>query len=169
MHEFLGEILQNSIEDLDQLRTPGRGKEIQFTQIQLAGDLHLKFSQIVRYELELKAQIRVLDLNIGSSIFNSSGHCVDTLFTSQNFDIAAGQTRRVQLQIDNLALAPGQYYMSVSGGRGGGDVVRQDYDIVVGKPSFEVSPIAIENSPLAHRTSARGDIVLKDTRLKILR
>ncbi len=170
VHEFLGEMLNNDITDLAQLRLPGVTREIEFTDIQLVGngDTQLKFGESVRYELELKSTMRAAGVSIGSSIFNSSGHCVGTLFTSQNFDMERGQTRRLQIQIDNVALAPGQYYMGISVGRGGGDVARQDFDIIIGKPSFEVSPIAIENSPLAHWSSNWGDIVLKDTRLEML-
>lgn len=167
---FLAAMMQNRIEDLDQLRLPGMGKEIRFTDMRLVSDTGptLLLGQPVTYALTIESKISAQDLTIGSSIFNSSGLCVGTMFSKDSFAVQAGAPREVRLTISNLQLAPGPYYAGCSIGRGGSEVVRQDFDAVVGKPAFEVSAIAIDDSATPHWNSGWGSIIFRDNELAVI-
>jgi lipopolysaccharide transport system ATP-binding protein len=173
VREFLSEMLDNRVEDIDLLRQPSQGnaQEIRFCDIRLAspegsaGGTTLLFGQPITYALTVRSQIEASDLSIGSSIFNSSSGCVGTLFSRDKFSLRAGETRTLHLTVSNANLAPGRYYAGFSVGRGGGEVVRHDFDTVVGKPAFEVSAVAADQGPIAHWNSAWGNIVLNDNSL----
>ena len=171
VNNFLSEMLQNRIEDLDQLRIPGFGKEMKFTEIEVvgAGGTNLLFGQPITYALTLQSSIAAQNLTLGSSIYNSSGANIGTTFSKQEFSVQPGVPRKLQFSIANVNLAPGQYYASFSVGRGGGPVMRHDYDVIIGKPSFEVSAVAVDdNDPIAHWQSYWGDIVFKENQLIVI-
>jgi lipopolysaccharide transport system ATP-binding protein len=170
VHGFLSEMLDHQIDDLDRLRLPGRGKEIQFTQVELLSPSgsNLLFGAPIMYALTVHSSINAKDISIGSSIFNSSGVCVGTLFTKQTFSIAAGEQRVLHLSVPNANLAPGRYYAGFSIGRGGQEVARHDFDVVVGTPNFEISSFAQDDNPIAHWHSDWGPIVFKDNDLIVV-
>jgi len=80
------------------------------------------------------------DLRIGSSIFNSIGASVGTLFTRQTISIKADGKLNQNLKVSNLGLAPGSYYSGFSIGRGGQNGVRNDFDIVMGSHLSKFCP-----------------------------
>ena len=79
-------------------------------------------------------------------MFDASGSCVGTLITDQSFSINAGEELNLTLVVSNLYLAPGRYYAGFSIGRGGKGSNRQDLDIVIGQPWFQVIPLRVRIS-----------------------
>ena len=160
--------------DLKTLRLSGFGKEVWFTDIRL--DTHhpddpngVLFGQDLAYSLEVSAAVPMRDLSIGSSIFDHKGDCVGSLVTEQTFSIEPGQRLKLRLAIKQLSLAPGQYHAGCSLGQGGRTSMRQDFDIVIGQPSFEILPVsATEDSLVSSWHQNWGSLVLRDTSLSIV-
>ncbi len=167
--DYLSEVFQNRIEDLEQLRLAGYGKEVRFCDIRLLSNdgSNLLFGEPIKCALTLKSDIDVKDLCIATGIFNSSGTCVGTSFTKEKISLKADQQLTLRLTISNLNLAPGSYYTAFSIGRGRQDGTRHDLDIVIGKPAFQVLPISENGEPIASWSSGWGNIVLRDTQLTI--
>lgn len=168
---YLSRVLQNEVEDLNQLRLPGFGKEIMFSDISLVSDdgSNLMFGQPVEYKLSIVSKQDFHNLSIGSSIFTSAGTCVGNLITKETFSIKAGQNLELSLIVSNSNLAPGHYYAGFSIGRGGLDATnRLDFDIVIGKPGFQVIPVSNGKDFIANWQPSWGSIVFRETRLKAL-
>jgi lipopolysaccharide transport system ATP-binding protein len=162
---YFSEVLQNKIEDLNQLRVSGFGKQTKFTDIQLvAQEKTLKFGQPIQYELTLVSDVERQGLSIGSSFFNSSGACVGTLITD-DFSIAADQPLTLQLTVASMNLAPDSYHAGFSIGFGQAEGTRKDLDIVIGKPAFEILPMSEDTSYMANWHPNWGNIAFTDVRL----
>ena len=80
----------------------------------------------------------------------------------------AGEELNLTLVVSNLYLAPGRYYAGFSIGRGGKTSSRQDLDIVVGQPWFQV--VAHSDSQEVSHWESRwwGNVVIKDAQLTIV-
>lgn len=162
---YVSELFQNKVDDLSQLRLPGFGKEVRFSDIRLLSDdgSSLVFGQPIEYSLTIYSDFDYHHLSIGSSIFNTSGNCVGSLITEKTFSVGAKQELTLQLSISNLNLAPGSYYAGFSIGQGGLDSTnRQELEIVIGKPAFQILPISEEQDIVANWNSNWGNIVFKD-------
>ncbi len=199
VRSFMGEMLENRIEDLDLLRTPGKGKQIRFLDIRLAapddasasnglahgvpegvpdgveveggeagGSTNLLFGQPITYALTVHSDIEAQDLSIAVTVFDSASVAVGTLFGRDTFSLRAGETRSLQLTVRNTNLGPGRYFTGISIGVGGADAARSDHDVIIGKPAFEVSGVAVGEGSLSHWQSFLGHIVFHDDSLKMV-
>jgi lipopolysaccharide transport system ATP-binding protein len=167
---YLSELFQNKVDDLKQLRLPGHGKEVRFTDIRLLSDdaLSLVFGQPIKYVLTIWSDCDFHKLSLGSSIFNSTGNCVGSLITKETFSVQANQQLTLQLTLSNFNLAPGSYHAGFSIGQGGLDATsRYDLEAVIGKPAFQILPMTDGKSIVANWNSNWGDIVFTDNQLTI--
>jgi lipopolysaccharide transport system ATP-binding protein len=167
---YVSELFQNKADDLKQLRLPGHGKEVRFTDIRLLSDdgLSLVFGQPIKYALTIWSDCDFHKLSIGSSIFNSTGNCVGSLITKETFSVRAKQQLTLQLTLSNFNLAPGSYHAGFSIGQGGLDATsRHDLEAVIGKPAFQILPMTEGKSIVANWNSNWGDIVFADNQLTI--
>ncbi len=167
--DYMAELFQKRTESLEKLRLPGCGKDLRFYEIiLLSGDgLNVMYGEPIRYTLRIHSGIDVKDLSVGSSIFNSSGTCVGSLFTKETFSMEANQRLSLRLTISNSNLAPGAYYAGFSVGYGGKGSARNDFDIVIGMPAFQVLPISRDGDAIAHWSSGWGDIVFNNIELAV--
>lgn len=167
--DYLSEVFQNKGEDLAHARLPGYGKQVRFCDIRLLsnGRSQLLSGDPIEYALAIESEVDLEDLTIGSSIFNGSGTCVGTLFTQERFSVGVEQRLRLRLTLSNVNLAPGSYYAGFSIGRGGDVSPRQDFDIVIGNPAFQVLPVAEGRYLMGHWSPNWGNIVFKDAQLII--
>jgi len=163
---YLTKVLENKINDLRQLQLPNYGDQIQFTDIQLLNaDTCLQVGQALRYQLTLESELRFEGLSIGSSIFNSNGQCVGTLF-SDEFSMGT-RSLTLELTVSNLNLAPDSYYVGFSVGYGQREGLRKDLDIVVGKPAFEIAIEQGDRLNTAVWQPSWGNVVFQDVHLSI--
>lgn len=137
---YLSETLQNTNDDLEGLRLPGFGKEARIVDVQLLthDGANVVFGEPLEFSLVVSSERDLKDVSVGASIFNSSGSCVGTLVTRQVFSIKPNERRTLQLTLSNCNLAPGFYYAGFSVGHGGWNGYRTDFDVVIGKPSFQI-------------------------------
>lgn len=164
---YLAKVLENQIDDLKQLRLPGYGDQVRFTEIELiAEDNQFQVGQPIRYRLQLHSEIHLERISIGSSFFNSNGYCIGTLFT-QEFPIQAGRSLTLDLIVNGPNLAPDSYYVGFSIGYGQQEGMRKDLDIVVGKPAFEI--IAVPENQLNTITwqPSWGNVVFPENQLTV--
>jgi lipopolysaccharide transport system ATP-binding protein len=162
---YFSEVLQNKVQDLEQLRLPGHGEQVKFSDIKLLSrDGSLLFGQPVKYELDIWSDVDMEGLSIGSSFFTSSGNCIGTLITEE-FGVKAKEKLTLQLTVSNHNLSPGSYYAGFSIGFGQKEGTRKDLDIVVGKPAFEVIPMLDNELHIASWNTNWGSIVFRDTYL----
>ncbi|WNZ27294.1 ABC transporter ATP-binding protein [Leptolyngbya sp. NK1-12] len=163
--KYFSDTLQNQTEDLNELRLPGYGKQVKFVDIRLESkETNLEFGQPIRYELTVESDHNIDGLSIGSSIFSTNGNCIGSLITEE-FSIRASQRLVLQLIIPNSNLAPGAYYSGFSVGFGHKKGYRQDLDIVIGRPCFEIRPTPNAQFQIANWHSNWGSIVFNDIHL----
>jgi lipopolysaccharide transport system ATP-binding protein len=167
---YVSELFQNKVDDLEQMRLAGCGKEIRFSDICLVSDdgSSLGFGQPIKYALTIWSDRDFHNLSIGSSIFNSAGNCVGSLITEETFSVSANQKLTIELALSNFNLAPGSYYAGFSIGQGGLDATsRYDLEAVIGKPAFQILPLTEEKTIVANWNSNWGNIVFTDIKLTI--
>lgn len=164
---YMNDMFQNKIEDLAQLRLPGLGNNIYFSDIRLmtGQNSNLSFGEPIVYSLTIKAEVMADDLIIGTSIFNRSDVCVGSLLTQETFSISAGEELTLELKISNTNLVPGSYYGSFGiNQKGGGST----FDAIVGKPAFLILPATeLSKEQLSRWQSGWGNILFKDYNLII--
>ncbi len=166
---YLAEVLDGGDEDLARYRAGGMGKEARIVNARLLSPdgRTVLFGDPLTVELTVEAE-RALDrLSVGSSIFDVAGNCVGTLFTRETFSSAPGFRVRLNLRVAGLSLAPGSYQFGLSIGRGGQHSGRQDLDIVIGRPAFQVLPIASSDETVADWQRTWGSIVIRDCSLSV--
>ena len=168
MATYISDMLQNQIEDLEQLRLPGKGKYVRFSDIQLSSgnDGILVFGQKIQYTLTIWSDIDMKGLSIGSSFFTVAGTSIGTLITEE-FSVEANKKLILNLTISSVNLAPGSYYAGFSIGYGEKEGTRRDFDIVVGKPAFQILPSSNDKSLIQNWHANWGNIVFSDTHLII--
>lgn len=166
---YMNDMFQNKIEDLAQLRLPGYGEHVFFSDIRLitGEDSSVAFGDPIVYSLIIKSDIKADDLIIGTSIFNRSDTCIGSLLTQETFSIDVGEEISLKLKISNVNLVPGSYYASFGiNQRGGGS----NFDAVVGKPAFQILPVTgAGKENLSRWQSGWGNIFLKDYQLMVTR
>jgi len=167
---YYSEIFKDRSDNLGQLRMRGFGKEIRFLEINLlsAKDGILTFGQPMEYELVLYSDIDVDGLSIGSSFFNSSGNCIGGLF-SREFSVKAHSKLTLNLSVFNTNLVPDSYHVGFSIGYGQKEGTRSDFDIVVGKPVFEVIPMQENEFDIVNWSTNWGNILFRDVKLSVSR
>jgi lipopolysaccharide transport system ATP-binding protein len=167
---YLSNAFERRAESLDRLRLPGFGQQVRFSSIKLLGhdQANLRFGEPLRYALSVRADARLTDVSIGSSIFDGSGACVGSLCTKETFSIGPNEELSLRLVIRNLNLAPGIYHAGFSIGHGSfRDSPRHDLDIVIGVPCFQIMPTAREDNMVANWHSSWGSIVISEAELEI--
>ncbi len=165
---YFSEILQNKTEDLRNFRLPGHGNKVRFSDIKLLSkDGILEFGQPIKYKLSILSDIEMEGLSIGSSVFNTNGNCIGTLITEE-FKVKANHETSLELTIANSNLAPGSYYAGFSIGFGQKEGTREDLDIVVGKPVFEIAPLSSSDILIADWHTNWGSIAFRDTNLTLV-
>jgi lipopolysaccharide transport system ATP-binding protein len=165
---YLSELFNNAVDDLSQLRLPGMGKEIFFSDIQLVSDneSNLLFGENLSFILTVRSIINMNNLILGVSFFNNAGNCVGSLLTEEIFSIGADEVISVSLKISNTNLAPGSYYASF--GLGQKDTQMQ-FDGVVGKPNFQILPISLEKlQSVSNWNSTWGNICFRESELLVI-
>jgi homopolymeric O-antigen transport system ATP-binding protein len=165
--QYYSLIDNNSKQSLQTLRLGALGDRVMFRRIDLSldGQNLVSFGEPIVYSLCVGSKVSAKDLSIGHSIFNSAGSCVGTLITDESVSIDAGGEVNLTLVVPNLHLAPGRYYAGFSIGRGGRGSPRQDLDIVIGQPWFEV--IGFGEDITSHWHQNWGNIVIKGAQLEI--
>jgi lipopolysaccharide transport system ATP-binding protein len=167
--EYLSEVLENKVHDLERLRFSGMGERVRFLDISMASaeGSNVEFGQPLEFALVVEADEDLEGLSIGSSVFNILGNSVGSLITREEFSVRAGERKRLRLRVSNLGLAPGSYYSGFSIGRGGGRSARADLDALIGVPSFQVLPISDADDPVANWQLNWGSVVFRDTLLMV--
>ncbi len=168
MATYISDMLQNTIKDLEQLRVPGKGKNIRFSDIQLSSgkDGILVFGEKIKCSLTIWSDVDMRGLSIGSSFFTVAGTCIGTLITEE-FAVEANKELTLNLTVSSLNLAPGSYYAGFSIGYGEKEGTRRDFDIVVGKPAFQILPNSNDKSHIQNWHTNWGNVVFSDTHLII--
>lgn len=167
---YISELFDNQADDIAQLRLPGLGQEVKFTNVQLISDdgISILFGNNINFELTILSDNNLKNLSIGSSIFNSSGNCIGSLITKTKFSIMAGEQIKLYLTISNINLAPGSYYTGFSIGYGGlEETNRYDLEAIIGKPAFQIVPFSEGKESLANWNANWGNIVIRDSELTI--
>jgi len=169
--QYLSGLVSSQHECLDRMRLTGQGEKVRFSDIRLVSEdgVNIRFGEPITYELTVFSAVAQQGLSIGSSIFNGSGVCVGTFFTREEFTVVPHQRLVFTLTVSNVQLAPGSYYAGFSIGAGGRQSPRQDFDIVIGKPAFQVLPIPMHEETTAYWNPGWGSIVFKDTTLTMIR
>ncbi|MBW4658838.1 MAG: ATP-binding cassette domain-containing protein [Drouetiella hepatica Uher 2000/2452] len=166
--EYFSEVLKNKNQELGDLRLPGFGKKIRFSNIELLSrDNNIRFGELITYKLEISSDHNFQGLSIGSSFFKNDGICIGSLI-SDEFDICANKQLNLRLTVSNMNLAPGSYYAGFSIGFGQKEGVRKDLEIVVGKPSFQILPLLEDSTNISSWNSSWGNIFFKDNSLVIV-
>jgi lipopolysaccharide transport system ATP-binding protein len=166
---YLSELFDNASNDLSQLRLPGMGKEILFSDIQLVSDneSNLFFGEDLNFALTIKSIINMNDLILGVSLYNNVGNCVGSLLTKEIFSVESDEEISVNLKILNTNLAPGGYYASF--GLGQKDTQMQ-FDGIVGKPNFQILPISAEKlQSISNWSSTWGNICFRESELLVIK
>ncbi len=169
VQNYLVQRSSGEVIDLQRLRLSGYGQHIRFTHLDMAENKSVPFREPLRFRLTIQSDLDFEGLSIGSTISNALEVPVGTLHSRDSFDIRAGETLELLLTIDNLVLAPASYRPGFSIGRGGGSTSRQDLDVVIGEPAFEVLPVA--NSGLNNsqwRADLWGNVVMSSNSLEII-
>jgi lipopolysaccharide transport system ATP-binding protein len=166
---YLSELFDNSVNDLSQLRLPGMGKEIFFSDIQLVSgnEANLMFGEDLNFRLTIKSNINMSDLAFGVSFFSNTGNCVGSLLTENTFSIKTDQELSIGLNILNTNLAPGNYYASFGFAQKNSHML---LDAIVGKPNFQILPVSAEKlQSISNWQSAWGNICFRESQLVILK
>jgi lipopolysaccharide transport system ATP-binding protein len=141
VHQALCEQKQGNLdEDVVRNRVPGYGEHVRLTKARMrnpAGTTVL-FQEPLLYDLQITADRPFRELRLGGTIVNGVGLPVASYFTADTFDIEAGETIDVQLEIDNFNLAPDYYSLGFAIGTGGRSENWNNLDIVGGM-AFDVA------------------------------
>ncbi len=166
---YLSELFTSSVDDLSQLRSPGMGKEILFSDIQLISEngLNLLFGENLNFALTIRSIINMDNLILGVSFYNNASNCVGSLLTQDVFSVRANEEISIVLKVLNTNLAPGSYYASF--GLGQKDT-QMTFDAVVGKPKFQVLPISLEKlQSVSNWSSTWGNICFRESEILVIK
>jgi lipopolysaccharide transport system ATP-binding protein len=154
---------------ITEIRLPNMGKELEFISIEMAEmRSKLLYGETLAFDLHICSHRDLDYLSIASSIYNMSGSCIGTLFSPFKFSIKAEQTKHLRLKIRNHKLAPDVYYMGFSIGNGGFDEQRHDFDIVSGRPIFEIQPHSENHNYITWQSNYWGQIHFDDNEVEIV-
>jgi lipopolysaccharide transport system ATP-binding protein len=165
---FYSEVVRNDTQNLAELRLPGYGEKIRFLDIEMLSskDRILEFGKPISYGVTIGSSVDMEGLSIGSSFFGSNGNCVGSLISS-DFSIKANSRLSLELVVSNLNLAPDSYHSGFSIGFGQQEGNRTDFDIVIGKPVFDIVPRQDSEFNIANWSTSWGNIAFKDVSLKV--
>ena len=126
----------------------------------------IRFGHPIIYSLCVRSTVNVADVSIGHTVFDATGSRVGTVITDE-FSMNAGEELNLTLVVSNLYLAPGRYYAAFSIGRGGKTSRRQNLDIVVGQPWFQIVPHSDSQEVSYWESRWWGNVVIKNAQLTI--
>jgi lipopolysaccharide transport system ATP-binding protein len=89
--------------------------------------------------IKVNAKQNIEGFRVGLSIYTIEEVCVGTFFTKSNLDISKNNIKVIQVSLKNHQLAKGQYYISLSVGKGNEITGVKDFDIVLRTLFFEVT------------------------------
>jgi len=170
VNNYLKDIFGNGVQALEEMRIPGYGKQVRFSDIRLLSEdgANLLFNQSLKFVLKIHSDIDTEDLIVGTTIFDTSGNPLGSYLAEKTFSPKAGQNFTVYLTINNLSLAPGSYYS------GFGIVWNkvkesqvQELDIVHGMPTFQILSTSSDGRQLGNWHPNWGHIVMQDVELTI--
>ena len=165
---YLSELFENKVDELSQLRMPGMGKEIFFSDIQIISDngSNLIFGEDLNFAMTIQSTINVDDLAFGISIYSNTGNCVGSLLPEDSICINADEEVSLSLKILNTNLAPGSYYASFGIAQKNTQIL---LDAIVGKPNFQVLPISTDKfQSISNWNSSWGSICFTESELSII-
>jgi lipopolysaccharide transport system ATP-binding protein len=166
---YLSELFDNNtVDDLDQLRYPGMGKDIFFCDIQLVSDnnANLFFGEDLNFVLTIKSKINMDNIIVGAAVVDNSGNCIGSLLTEETFSIQAEEKLSINLNISNTNLAPGSYHGRFSLVQNNSII---NFDALSGTPKFQILPISEDKLiSVSNWHTAWGSIYFKDNSLKVI-
>jgi lipopolysaccharide transport system ATP-binding protein len=164
---YLADIMEPAGDDLERLRPQGFGARARFTSVALATADGVRVSPgaPLTFRFTVAAAEDVKGVTAGLSVFNALGRCVGTTFTRETMDLAAGERRAWRITLMHTNLAPGSYSAGFSLGWGGRGAARQDLDVVVGRPVFEVRGSLGDDDGASGWAPQWGDILFRDVEL----
>lgn len=165
---YLSDLSDASADGLDACRLPGYGEQVRLAAAALlsADGHHVGVGEPLRFALTVTSAVDLDGLSIGSSVFTQMGMCVGTVFTEHSLAIRAYETLALELTLHDPRLAPGSYYAGFSVGRGGLSRGRQDLDIVIGRPVFQVPPAGPEPGSIIAWSPSWGNVMFGDVELR---
>ena len=153
--------------DLSSFRLEGYGGEIRLTRLELLNGSNLGYNETLRLEMEVQSRRALEGLSLGSSLYDGGGQCIGSLLTEESFSIGANASAILRLDVRKPRLAPGRYRMGVSIGRGGRDGNRVDYDVVIGQPAFQITPVSVEDGFVSNWSASWGSIIFDQCALTV--
>jgi len=139
VEKYLSETTING-SDIQECRMAGMGQKIRFTKIELdTRDGIVKTGDNLKFNLEMSAFEDCINCIIGVTFYSASGISVATMLSSQEINIKANSNKNLQLSINDIPLIAGTYYAGFSIGKFGVDYIKDDMDVVIGIPKFEVA------------------------------
>ena len=136
---------------------------VEFSDIRTGVDNSMYFfDSWLEVEFDIQANTDVRSVSIGGSIFAVGGETVCTFFSRQTFNLTSGQKIGVDISVDGLPLVPGIYTCGFSLGTGNESNGRQEYDIVVGLPKFQIQPTAARGDAMSQWHRSWGAVCWSD-------
>jgi lipopolysaccharide transport system ATP-binding protein len=117
------------------------------------------FGDCLKFKLVLSSISNESGISIGGSIFDSGGTAIGTFFSQPCLEVKALTKSELLVELALDGLAPGHYTAGFSVGKGDQETQRQDWDVVVGLPSFEVLS-AGQDSHVSQWNTSWGNLCL---------
>jgi lipopolysaccharide transport system ATP-binding protein len=167
--EYYSDLHRSADTDVADVRLPGFGQECRITSVALldSPDSTLLFGKPIALAIAAESERPFRDLTVAMSVFSTEGSCVGTMFTADSFSLSPGRPMKMRLDIPPFNLAPGSYYLGFSIGRGGLQTDRTDLDIVIGKPTVRILPVAEGRGIVADWHSKWGHVVIQGARVTV--
>jgi lipopolysaccharide transport system ATP-binding protein len=132
----------NFIEILPEHHSSGTLNEIQVISVELLEGF--QFNQYatndeMNVELTLFANQSIDNFRIAFGIYTIQEEGVAAHFTEPKFSIKKGETKKINLKINNHQLAKGQYYFNFAIGKGNEETGVREFDIVMKTLFFEIA------------------------------
>jgi lipopolysaccharide transport system ATP-binding protein len=136
---YIGETEENT-KSTEPFRSPGMGEKLNIQKISILNeDKILNFNEGICFSINVKSFINVKEVVMGFAIYNSSGQIVAFLLTDKTLEFKKNTEKIINLKIHKMSYSPGKYHVGFSLGKIGIDNIKQDYDVVIGFPRFEIT------------------------------
>jgi lipopolysaccharide transport system ATP-binding protein len=170
---YLEQLYERDSQPLSALRftgVPDLGKQIRFTALELVSEDQktLRFGEDIVIDITVESDINQNDLTFSPDIWDQFGVCVGRCFSAERFSLRAGEQRTFRFSICEPNLAPGSYSIGIGVGTGGFETARRDFDLIVGRPSFDVLSFGQGDFSISSWESNWGRMVFRKTALEPL-
>jgi lipopolysaccharide transport system ATP-binding protein len=145
---------------------PGTGSAI-ISKLRLHNPAGVVSGAPITFDLLAKVLHKIEQLRVGFTIFDLGGMPVGTAFSNEVYIAENQQLIMLTLTVDRLPLAPGEYYMGVSIGRGDFKSGPIEYDVVLDCMYFSVAAPAGRYGMLATWERGWGSVVFDGVTLDI--